>query len=182
MKINYSLVVTKDFKSKISEEKYQELKKLAEPCRNTLLAKHTCDNIPDYSLISKRAYEVTYPQSKFKDRNRYEQAIISSYMFYSNNERFAEILKNGGFDRDSLENLLNSLEYIINKKATYGLNDMDKEYEKKCNKLILQIDRQITKYLGKIEHGELIINKISEILSYQPELLEINTVTKSKKR
>lgn len=182
MTLDYSKIVLKDLKNQINEEKYQELKKAAEPKRHEFLIKHSSNGIIDYPYIAKRAHEVTYIGSKYKDKNKYEQAIILSHIFFSNNKKFAEILLAGDFDKDTLDNLLNLLEYITNKKATCGLDEMDKQYEKSCHTLILQINKHLKKYIGNIDKGEIIINKISEIITYQPELLEKKSSNKKFKK
>ena len=180
MKIDYSIIVTKDFKGLISQEEIENLRKNAKIDKNTLINKNTNrDGVRNYKRIANRAYEIIYFGSKYQTKNSIEKAIIYSYMAYDNNKRFAEILVKSGFDRDTLENLINLLEYIKNKKATVGLDEIDLEHENKCLNLIKKIFEKINYYIGELR-PELIIIKINEILSYQPELLETNKDKKTK--
>lgn len=171
MKINYEKIVTRDLTHLVSEEQLACLKGEAKKEKNRI--RYYNRNYAEPSLQT-RAEERVYLASEYQKKNSIEKAILLANIIFADNTRFAEMLLSGKFDRRALESYIKLLEYLRCKRAyNLDLNETDLQYEKKCGILASKIAKHISMYIGPIK-PEIIINKINEMLSFCPELLEVN--------
>ena len=168
MKINYEKIVTRDLTSLISEEQLANLKNEAKKERNRI--KYYNGYNKDIT-IQNRAEERVYLAGEYQKKNSIEKAILLANIVFDDDNKFAEMLLHGNYDRRILESYIKLLEYLKSKRAYYTLEEHDLHYENKCNVLASRIAKHISMYIGPV-NPEIIINKINEILSFCPELLE----------
>ena len=171
MNIDYSKIVVGDYSKLISEERLSLLKSLA------LDKKKFLDYQYKYMIGSEKllviidkAFKFAYIDKDNCEKNKYEKTIIVNNIVFDNT-RFAKILKIGNFDKDKLQKLIILVNYVKNKKDKNELSKDDIKYIDVINIYMKELVRHFHMYIGQIK-PEIIINKLNELLIYEPELLE----------
>ena len=90
----------------------------------------------------------------------------------SDNERFASILNSGKFDYESLKTFMKILNYLKLKIANGDLTEKDQKYVRIVDSFAMKLVNYFKKYNG-VSDQSIIINKINEVISYEPELISI---------
>ena len=175
MNIDYYKIVTNDFKELISDEEYNELKKMGLKERNYYLL--TCRQLKLKQYIVTKANEII-KSHRYENMNNVQKAIIAANIAYDDN-KFCDALKAGNFSANLLRNYLKILNYLRIKTITHKLTKEDEVYQEKANIITRKLYSQLVKYNG-VTDINIIINKISEIFSYYPELLETKANVRSK--
>lgn len=173
MYVDYSKVIVNDLKSILPEEKIEQAKLIAKTEKVNLKRKHDRHLSDDTNIIiNNRAIEIAYLGRDNTDKSETEKALIASNIVFDNNERFVEILKNGNLDKQILEKYIILINIIKNKvDNNISLNEVDKKYIKIIDIFTKKLVILFSKYYNLIK-PYIIINKITEILSLNPELLE----------
>ena len=168
MYINYSKIITHDFKIYVTEKEFNELKEMAKKEKECLKRKYNADSLR--SMLSSKATETAYKTSKYHKKNDFEKAILASNIVFDN-EEFASILEKGNFKADTLKSYLKLLNYLKYKMSIDGLDEKDKKYAEKADNFAKKLVAQFAYWKTTIDHT-IIINKINEVLSFEPELIE----------
>jgi hypothetical protein len=167
MIIQYDRIFLDDLKMCLSNEKMEEIRSYSMGARKRVDAMYPKASI---AVKFRKGIEFAYLAHVNQDKSDLEKALIASN-FGLTNERFAEMLKDSKFDREYFETYLKLLKYTKARLAQgVELNEKDTRIK---NKVELETKRLVN-YFSKINglaSPEVIINKINEILSYQPELL-----------
>ena len=166
MQINYDEIVTENYSELIDNETLQTLKKIALDERKLLDYKlrNKTGGIK-YYLLMKKAIEFANIRQENLERNKYEKSILINNIIFSN-EQCAKILNSGNFDRETLQTFIALVNY-----ANRHIEKATKQQIHAINTFTKSIVTHFQKYVGIIK-PEIIINKINEVLIYQPELLE----------
>ena len=138
MKIKYEKIITNNFKFEINET---ELAKLKEEAKIERARIKYYQRGNDFTLQN-RAEERVYLANDYKTKNDIEKAILLANIVFEKEERFAEMLLNGNFDKRILESFIKLLDYLKSKKANNDLNETDLQYEKKCEALATKLVKQ----------------------------------------
>lgn len=168
MFIDYSKITTEDLRLYIDATKLAELKEVAKSERTYLDNRYNKDILR--TILAKKAEETVYINARHQTRNNIEKAIIASEIVFDSN-KFAETLKNGDFDIDTLQTYIKLLNYLKAKVANDDEIDAnDEKYLVIADNFAKKLVRHFIKYNG-VSSQNIIINKINEVLSFEPELL-----------
>lgn len=168
MYIDYSKIITDDFKLFITNEQLAEIKEIANKERIYLKGRYSKETLK--VLLSKKANEAVYINSRHQLKNSVEKALIASNIVFDD-EKMARILVSGKFDRDSLETFIKLLSYLKIKVSNDTIDENDQKYLTIADNYAKKLINHFTKYIGGCEI-DIIINKINEIISFNPVLLE----------
>lgn len=169
MYIDYSKIITEDFKLYLSEEQVEELKKIAKKEKTYLTNRYNANTLR--SMLDQKACEIVYINIRHQLRNNLEKAIIANNIVFDN-ERFASILNSGKFDYESLKTFMKILNYLKSKIANGDLTEKDQKYVRIADSFAMKLVNHFKKYNG-VSDQSIIINKINEVISYEPELISI---------
>lgn len=169
MYIDYSKIITDDFKLFITDEQLEGLKKIAKKEKECIKYKLHNDTLK--YLLSSKAKEIVYVSSRYQFTNDVDKALIASNIVFDD-EKTAKILANGNFDKDSLETFIKLLNILKKKIVSNKIVESDKKYVKIADNYAKKLVSHFSKYIGVCE-VDIIINKINEIISFKPELLEV---------
>ena len=176
MYIDYSKIVTKDLKLLISDEKLQTIKNEAEMERKFIWRNGLTEYVKNHFF--NKADEVAYVSYRHKDKNSTEKAMLAANIVFED-EKFCEILLKGNYDLHTLETYITLLNYLKSKIANGEEEKIDEKYLKTAENLAKKLSKHFQMYVGK-NNPNMIINKINEIISFKPELLNNQTNTHTK--
>lgn len=168
-KIDYNIIITNNYRNLIDTADYIDILLLAEEERNNI-NKYNVETRNNY--LSDFAFERAYLKTKYQDLSKASKALLSANINYTN-EQFLRIINDYNLSYENLYNYIKLLDYIKNKKQYGHLNEKDCYYEKKAELISLNLIKKFAKY----QHNPNIINiinKMTEMLSYYPNLLTKN--------
>lgn len=169
MNIDYSKIVPQNLTLFINERDLESLKIIGRKERNKIKNSHNSALLKE--LFAKRADEIVYLKHEYQGYSSVEKAIILANIVFDNDQKIAYILSTGNFEKETLETYLQLLSYLKIKSANQGLDENDKKYNKTVNDYAKKLVNHIAKYVGPVT-PEIIINKINEIISFNPKLLD----------
>lgn len=167
MYIDYSRIVVEDFTKYIDAEKLAELKEIARKEKTYLTNRYNPNTLR--GIVDRKAWEIVTINARHQLRNDLEKSIIANNIVFDN-QKFASILNSGSFDLESLETFVKIVRYIKTRLANGDFDDKDQKYVRIADSFALKLANHFKKYIG-ISDQNLIINKINEVISYEPELI-----------
>ena len=167
MKINYCNVYVEDYHKLLSEEELNSLVLLALNQRKFLdyKYKHLMGSTK-FSMLIGKAFEFTNINRENNSRPDYEKNIIANNIVFSNSQ-CAKLLNIGKFDLKSLQAYIALIRIVKNNKE-----NANQKYVDAVNAFTIKLMNHFRKYVGSAK-PEIIINKINELLTYEPELIEL---------
>ena len=168
MYIDYSKIITENLQLFITNEQLENIKKIAE--KEKCYIKGKCSKTTLFSMLPAKANEIVYTSSRHQQKNGVEKALIACNIVFDD-EKIANILLNGNFDKEALVTFIKLVNYLKHKIDTDALEEKDKRYLIVADKYAKKLVSHFNKYIGGCEIT-IIINKINELLSFRPELLE----------
>lgn len=176
MNIDYSKIITKDLKLLITEERLMAIKDEAE-LENKYIKRHgLTDYVKEY--LSKKADEIANTRAQHKEKNDVEKAILTANIALSDDEKIAEVLLKGNFDKDTLEMYIALLDYVKSKTAKN--HKIDSKYANAADTFTKKLLKHFKTMCVGNPTAIIIINRINELLSFKPELLELRSNTHTK--
>ena len=167
MKINYSNVYVGNYRELLSDEELNNLILLASKQRKFLDYKYRqMIDGTKYSMLIKKAFEFTNINRENNSRPDYEKNIIANNIVFSNSQ-CAKLLNIGKFDLKSLQAYIALIRIVKNNKE-----NANQKYVDAVNAFTIKLMNHFRKYVGSAK-PEIIINKINELLTYEPELIEL---------
>lgn len=154
----------------ISNKRLNELRNIAQAERTYLNNRYGIACLKE--CLERKATEIAYHYARYQDKNNIEKAIIASNIVFDS-KKFATILNNGNFDIKSLQAFLKLIDYFINNDYDNDLSGTDERYLEIVNKFEKRLINHFKKQVG-VSNPSIIINKLNEVLSFEPELLEQN--------
>lgn len=170
MIIDYSKIVTDNFKLLVSDERKNEIKNEALVEKGNIMKNNAARQ--SKPVFYKKAIEAAYVAYRHKEKKSAEKALLAANIAFDE-DKFAEILLKGGFNKNNLETFMKLLGFLKSKIANDTIESIDEKYIKTAEKYASLIKRHFVYYVGTCDIN-LIINKINDILSYNSELLEEN--------
>ena len=167
MNIEFNKLITNDFKIYVSSERLAELQDAANMEKRYLVNKYSSGVIK--SFLDKKALEIANTSARYNSLNAYEKVILSNNIVFDN-KKFANVLTSGNFDIESLQTFLNLINYLKAKVSNNALSESDSKYLTVATNFTKKLVNHFKKYLGVTDHT-VIINKINEVISFEPELL-----------
>ena len=150
-------------------ERVEEIKDLATKERVFLMNKyHTNNNIS--TILSSKAYEIAYVNVRNSELNDVEKNILANNIVFDD-DKFATILKKGNFDLTYLDSFIKLVNYMKYKTDNNKLANSDQRYLTTIYIYAKKIVDHFTKYVGNVDKY-IIINKLNEIITFNPEILE----------
>ena len=168
MYIDYSKIITKDLKTLITEQQLQMIKTEATKERNYIKRNGITEYIKNNFF--KKAEEVAYVSYRHNQKNDTEKAMLAANIVFED-EKFAEILQKGNFDLHTLETYINLLNYLKSKIANGDEEKIDEKYLRTAEIFAKKLSKHFQIFIGR-NNPNIIINKINEIISFKPELLQ----------
>ena len=162
MDINKIFIV--DFKTM---QNLNELKEIAKNERTYLNNRYHIEYLKN--CLDRKAIEVAFKTAKYQNYNDNEKMIIASNIVFDN-QKFASILNNGNFDIKSLQAFLKLVNYFVNNCNGNNLSEDDKKYLEIANKFERKLINYFKRQVG-VTYFTIIINKLNELLTFEPELL-----------
>ena len=176
MKIDYTRIVTTDLKPLISAERLEEIKNEAKNERNYIRRNGYTEYVRDH--LFERAEEIAYVNYRHAGKSKSEKAILAANIVFDD-EKFAEMLLNGNFNLQMLKDYINLLNYLKNKIVRGKEAEVDEKYFKTAESFAKRLSIHFQKMIGK-NKPSIIINKINELISFRPELLDKQENTHTK--
>ncbi len=167
MNIDYTKIITNDLNLLISPERLELIKAEALKERNYIKARYSHEYVKE--RLFTRAYEVAYTTARYQEKSDTEKALLTANIVFNDDERFAEILRNGNFNLEMLSTYIKLLNYI--QKAKAESKKVDEKYTKTAEIFTKRLVARFQRIVGQNEPS-IIINKINEIISFKPELLD----------
>ena len=173
MYIDYSKIAGNNYNLYFDEEKLNELKELAENEKNLIMYKYKfkCNNMT--SVLTQKAHDVVYVNQRNIQLSNVEKTIVACNIVFDD-EKFVNILKKGNFDNTCLETYIKLVYYMKKKVDNNRLSEDDQRYLNTVDTYTKKLVNHFSKYVGVVDK-HIIINKLNEILSFRPELLEDKT-------
>lgn len=169
MYINYKKLMRNNYNLYITEERLAELKELAQKERTFIVNKYNVNNIT--SVLSLKAHDIAYVNMRNNKLSDAEKSIIANNIVFDD-EKFVSILNKGKFETVYLQNFIKLTCYLKNKVDNNRIsNDSDQRYLDTADMFAKRLVNHFSKYVGVVD-CYIIINKLNEILSFRPELLE----------
>ena len=176
MYIDYTKIITDNFKNHTNEETLESIKSEALHERNYIKRNGFTSYVKEHFFG--KADEIAYVSSRHHGKNEYEKALLAANIVFDD-EKFAEILLKGNFSKDMLETYIKLLNYLKKAIANNRFEKKDEKFQETAEKYTRLLSKHFSLYIGK-NSPNIIINKINEILSYKPELLEEKNNTHTK--
>ena len=167
MIIDYSKIVTENFKKHVPEDILGSIKMEAESERKYILRNGITEFVKEHFF--EKADEIAHVSARHYKKNEYEKALLAANIVFTD-EKFAEILETGNFNKGMLETYIKLLAYLKKAITNDRLEKKDEKLQVTAEKFTRILSKHFAKYVGK-NNPTIIINKINEILSYRPELL-----------
>ena len=176
MKIDYSKLCLEDYRTSVNDDAREAIKIIAQNQKAYLDYKyrHLIDG-SKYGVISNRAKEFVTVNKENEARSFEEKTLLINNILFRNSE-FAEVLNKGHFDFESLTTYIKLLCFAKNNEEAANNNA---KVSKAIDEYTTKLMRYFNKVYGKIS-PEYIINKINEVLVYNPELLERKDARRSR--
>ena len=168
MYIDYSKIVLTDMKQVITDENLEELKEIAKNEKGYIKRRYGVVYLKDN--LDTKATEIAFTSARYKDKSKLEKTIIANNIVFDN-QKFANLLRNGNFDAKTLKAFLRILSYLKSKLNAGSLSEKDKDYAAKAEYFTRRLVKYFKLQIGITDSG-IIINKINELLSFEPELLD----------
>ena len=168
MYIDYNKIITKDFNLLITEERLNQLKQIAKKERAYLnsIVHHDSSRY----ILSSKAKEIAYINARHQAKNDIEKALIASNIVFDD-AKFAKMLNDGHFDRNSLETFIKLLNYLKVRVINNNIADSERKYLIIADNFAKKLVNHFSKYIGHCEI-DIIINKVNELLSFNSELIQ----------
>ena len=176
MNIDYSKIITDNFKLLVDNERLNTIKK--EALNERAKIKTISEARNSKSVFYSKASEIAYVSYRHQTKSNAEKGLLAANIAFDDQE-FSTILLNGGFNKNNLETFIKLLGYLKSKIANETIDSVDEKYKKTAEKYARMLQKHFTMYVGKCDLN-IIINKINEILSYKSELIEEEEQTKTK--
>ena len=170
MNIDYNKIITNNYNLYITEKNLNELKEIALKEKSIIKSKYHVDTIKE--ILAQKANETAYINHRYNDLNMYEKAIIASNIVF-NNDKFINVLNKGNFSYETLTIFMKLLNYIKYTIENGNINEKDNKYINTVNIFSKKLSNHFYKYTG-VNDINIIINKLNEIISFNPELLNDN--------
>ena len=168
MYIDYNRIITNTTLQRMDEDRYNELREIAEAERTVALNKYHAYNVTDY--LAQRAHAVAYTNASSRELNQEEKAILEANITFDD-DKFISILNKGNFEVISLETFVKLLSFMTYKfKNNMKFSDDDNRYLNTIDIYAKKIVNHFTKNIGDVDQN-IIINKLVEVVTYQKELL-----------
>lgn len=177
MFIDYSKIVTEDLRLYVNATQLAELKDVASKERTYLNNRYHKDTLR--TILARKAEETVYVNARHQTRNNIEKAIIASEIVFDS-QKFAETLLNCEFDINTLQTYIKLLNYLKAKVANDDIDQNDEKYLVIADNFAKRLVKHFIKFNG-VSSQNIIINKINEILSFEPELLDTEGKKNSRK-
>jgi len=177
MFIDYSKIITEDLRLYVNATQLAELKDVASKERTYLNNRYHKDTLR--TILARKAEETVYVNARHQTRNNIEKAIIASEIVFDS-QKFAEILLNCEFDINTLQTYIKLLNYLKAKVANDDIDQNDEKYLVIADNFAKRLVKHFIKFNG-VSSQNIIINKINEILSFEPELLDTEGKKNSRK-
>jgi len=140
----------------ITKEKLAEIKNEGSKI-NYRTTNHSCIRY-DYRYLIQRAEEIAFKGGKHKDESLLFKNLLAANIVFPNDLKFADIINNNGLTIEEL-NLV---------------NDRTSSHAEKLT-ILLKLAKIFKQHYGVIM-TTLIVNKINELIVFNPELLNIGPV------
>lgn len=173
--IDFSKILPEHLNSIMTGEELNKIKELAEKERNLMARKQY--NSPAYVryFAAKRAEEIAF-STKYNDFSTNQRAVLAANIALTD-EKIGEVLAGKElFGFEYLNHYIKLVNYFSNKKSEEFSQEevVSKKFVDNYTKALVN---RFTMYVGAISPA-LIINKINEILSFNPEVLNIKRKNK----
>ncbi len=168
MYIDYSKIVTDDFKKRIDESTLADIKN--EALKERAYIKRNGITVFVKEHFFDKADEIAYVSARNFKKSDEEKALLSANIVFDD-EYFVEILNKGNFSKDMLETYIKLLKYLKKVIVNNNFEKKDEKFQETAEKYTRLLSKHFAIYMGKTRPN-IIINKINELLSYKPELLE----------
>ena len=175
MNINYDIIIAKNFNTLITEEEYEKAIENGIFERDYML-RRIKDSVYASEYLIDRAYAAPYVNAKYQNMSLAEKAIMAGTIAFDN-KKFASVLLKGNFNYESLVTFLKLVDYLKFKKNNQVMDEKNKKYENSVNLYARKLENHFRYHFGRTNIN-IIINKINEIISYEPELLLDNNKNK----
>ncbi len=176
MYIDYNKIITDDFKNHTNEATLTEIKREALRERNYIKRNGLTAYVKEHFFS--KADEIAYVSARHYKKSDSEKALLAANIAYDD-EKFVEILSKGNFNIDMLETYIRLLNYLKKAIRNNSLEKRDEKLQETVEKYTRLLLKHFNLYVGK-NNPNILINKINEVLSYRPELLEEKTNTHTK--
>lgn len=177
MEINYSKIIPTHLNSFMTKEELERIKVLAEKEKALMQRKqYNASEFTKY-FAPKRAEEIAF-STKYDGFSKTERSVIAANIALTD-EKFQEILKGANemlTEFEYLNHYLKLIYHFKNKKNT-TISKEEMPALNYVNNFTIALMKRFTNYIGAIS-PEIIINKINEVLSFNPELLSKKKNTK----
>ncbi len=166
MNIDYQRIYIENLNNLINKKRYDEIVLLAKCEHERLMQYGLTTSITQ--LLSARARLIANSE-KYSNLNTIEKTLLETNIVYSD-KKIADILKAGNFNFDSIISFMQILAYLKYKTNKNTLTEKDSRYQAYVNKYAENLTKYFTLYSGNADIN-IIINKISEVLSFNRSLL-----------
>ena len=166
MNIDYQRIYIENLNNLINKKRYDEIVLLAKCEHERLMQYGLTTSITQ--LLSTRARLIANSE-KYSNLNTIEKTLLETNIVYSD-KKIADILKAGNFSFDSIISFMQILAYLKYKTNKNTLTEKDSKYQAYVNKYAENLTKYFTLYSGNADIN-IIINKISEVLSFNRSLL-----------
>lgn len=187
MKINYDRIISVRISEQVPETELIDIRAEAMEARKRIFRDYTKIRIAASNNIGIRAYKEVYETGIYKQKSEHYKALIATNIVFYNNEKFADILLDNQrfYPNRDIKDILDSAIKLATfvKKESEHKEISNEALIKKCHKAVEIFITKLMPTLEK-EYGEvrpeIIINKVIEIVSFYPELLETRKTTKTR--
>lgn len=170
--LRFNRIVVEDLNSIFSQDQIKELMTVAARKRQYFVNAYkfnTNKTSKDYT-IGKIVLETVYRKSEFMKYNDYEKAFLVANMIFPNNKKFIEALYHNNIDASVIKLYLDCVKWL----KGHSEDTMNPNYPKILK--FVEHYRIIMSKIFTIQMGgtdpEVIINKLNQIVSLEPELLD----------
>ena len=182
--INFYRVIPGYLNTFIEGDEYSLMCKLGSDERDILLRKFNNDFAFSSAYIRQRANEIPYSSKRYENFDDVQKAIVASSSAFDK-DKFVGVLNSFNDNFFSFNNLVNYMEslfdFMYSKHDTKNMNSIEKNaYMKKYLHFIRNTKKLLNGFsyhFGEVE-PHLIINMLNMIISFNPELLKSNNITK----
>ena len=185
--IEYDKIVTEDLKPLIDKITLTTLKEIAKLEKYNLesttinYTQNIYRQVESKPFINAKAYNRIYYSSKYQNISIEQKAIISANIIFNDN-KFISYLCDSPFSSESIKEYLKIIKSCKKILSTRQPTEKEEKYITAVEKFTDKLSIYFAQCVGKV-NSTIIINKLNEINSFNPELLEYkNTRIKNKKK
>lgn len=168
MNIDYTKIITNDLKTLITEDRLMVIKDEATKESKFIRRNGLTDFVKEH--LFQKADEIAYTRTQHKNKTDVEKAILAANIALDDDNTVEALLK-GNFDKETLKLYIALVDYVKRKKMN------NSEIDSKYTDAVKVFTKKLVKHFSNIFVGNptpnIIINKINELLSFKPELLEV---------